>query len=88
MRLLLQHFSWNRDKLLESFYNGDESTQQELYRKVGIINPDASGSGQDSDLNLETEATTECGVCLMEIPRSVNLFIKYYCIVSNCFNDS
>lgn len=36
IRILLNHFKWDKEKLMERFYDGD---QERLYAEARVVNP-------------------------------------------------
>lgn len=54
-RILLSHFEWDKDKLMEKYYDGD---RDKLFAETHIVNPFGENKLEDP-LNL----TNECQVC-------------------------
>jgi len=58
-RILLNHFKWDKEKLMERFYDGD---QEKLFAEARVINPfrkslliSRSRSSQNSLVNIMTK---------------------------------
>uniref|UniRef100_A0A5S6QTM3 RBR-type E3 ubiquitin transferase n=1 Tax=Trichuris muris TaxID=70415 RepID=A0A5S6QTM3_TRIMR len=74
-RLLLNHFKWDREKLMETFY--DSQDQEELFAKAGILKPDTVSPivyeqkpGTASSIVRLSRKTNryECEICLGTFP--------------------
>ncbi|KFD57249.1 hypothetical protein M513_01760 [Trichuris suis] len=74
-RLLLNHFKWDREKLMETFY--DSQDQEELFAKAGIVKPDTMSSvpyeqrpGTTNSVLPLSRITSrrECEICLGTFP--------------------
>mmetsp|Transcript_3584 Transcript_3584/g.3960 ORF Transcript_3584/g.3960 Transcript_3584/m.3960 type:complete len:523 (-) Transcript_3584:184-1752(-) len=65
-RLLLNHFGWNTDKLIERFYDGDA---EKLFKESGIQDPRASGETSDAK-QKKGDGEVECSICLMDSKQS------------------
>ncbi|OXU30621.1 hypothetical protein TSAR_002465 [Trichomalopsis sarcophagae] len=66
-RILLNHFNWDKEKLMERFYDGD---QEKLFEEARVVNPFRKGSAINRSVlkhNGENE-TEECGVCYLTLP--------------------
>lgn len=71
-RILLSHFKWDREKLLERFYSGD---QDRLFKEAHLISPSrnltrqsSSGAGSRSSRRAPSEVI--CDICLTPIAAS------------------
>lgn len=55
VRLLLHHFRWDKEKLMERFY--DPNHQDELFRQAHIVNPFKKSSSQNQTPNSSSRST-------------------------------
>jgi ariadne-1 len=67
-RILLNHFKWDKEKLYERYYDGD---QNELFQSAHIVNP-------NTDLNLSKQIKKNshngmetCIICCRDLPSSL-----------------
>ncbi|CAG5099484.1 Similar to arih1: E3 ubiquitin-protein ligase arih1 (Xenopus laevis) [Cotesia congregata] len=73
-RILLNHFKWDKEKLMERFYDGD---QEKLFSEARVVNPFRKGSiisrsrSQNSSRRTSTNGTEECGICFVTLPCSM-----------------
>jgi len=72
-RILLNHFKWDKEKLMERFYDGD---QDQLFSEARVINPfrkPAVISRLKVKPPRRTSATDteECEICFMVLPSSM-----------------
>jgi ariadne-1 len=56
VRLLLHHFRWDKEKLMERFY--DPNYQEELFRQAHIVNPFKKPSHLQTQLSNSSHRTT------------------------------
>lgn len=72
-RFLLHHFKWDKDKLMERFFDGD---QEKLFTEAHVVNPFLKGPliKRNNPHNVRskhgTNVTEECGVCFSTLPPS------------------
>lgn len=72
-RILLNHFKWDKEKLMERFYDGD---QEKLFAEARVINPFRQGPvinrnrASQSSLIRRTSmnGTEECAICFISLP--------------------
>lgn len=67
-RILLNHFKWDKEKLYERYYDGD---QDALFKEAHIINPYKKPPNSSSKDSRFAPRTEECEICLMNIPRNM-----------------
>jgi ariadne-1 len=72
-RILLNHFKWDKEKLIERFYNGD---QDQMFHEAHVINPFRKPTVADRPkvrLSRVTSAadTEECEICFTVLPTSM-----------------
>ena len=56
VRLLLHHFRWDKEKLMERFYDPDH--QDELFRQAHIVNPFQKASHLQTQPSTPSHRTT------------------------------
>lgn len=72
-RILLIHFKWDKEKLMERFFDGN---QEALYREAHVVNParrrPAVNRNRSQNLGLRngSNVTEECIVCFTTLPLS------------------
>eukprot|EP00051_Salpingoeca_urceolata_P027519 m.481836 g.481836 ORF g.481836 m.481836 type:complete len:517 (-) comp22339_c0_seq1:123-1673(-) len=63
-RILLAHFNWDKERLVERYYDGD---QDKLFREAQVVNPHEAKTGAAlTTRNPETEVT--CEICYVDSP--------------------
>jgi len=82
-RILLNHFKWDREKLMECYYDGD---QDKLFSEAHVISPfkKTLGGGSSSARKRTTRASAAacsaeslCEICYLSIPQ--NMFTGLEC---------
>lgn len=71
-RILLNHFKWDKEKLMERYYDGD---QEKFFRDAHVINP----FNKPNTINkpkVKRSGTEECEVCFSQFPPSVSFTIS------------
>ncbi|KAK3723058.1 hypothetical protein QZH41_008525 [Actinostola sp. cb2023] len=67
-RILLSHFKWDREKLLERYYSGN---QESLFTEAHIVYSTTVKAGQSSRANTRSQPSEIlCEICLALIPTS------------------
>ncbi|CAL8074760.1 unnamed protein product [Orchesella dallaii] len=61
MRILLNHFGWDKEKLLEAYYDGD---QEQLFREARVVNPTVSRT----PIVVPNSGVEDCEICYMQKP--------------------
>ncbi|RZF37256.1 hypothetical protein LSTR_LSTR008228 [Laodelphax striatellus] len=71
-RILLNHFRWDKEKLMERFYDGD---QEQLFAEARVINPFNRNSQvinrPKPNRRQSTSGTEECEICFTVLPNSL-----------------
>ncbi|XP_037080478.1 E3 ubiquitin-protein ligase ariadne-1-like isoform X2 [Pollicipes pollicipes] len=69
IRILLNHFRWDKGKLFERFYDTD---QEQLFREAHVVSPFIKKTASNPKVNSRRGAVTteECEICLMVQPSS------------------
>ena len=90
VRILLNHFKWDKEKLLDKFYTGDD--HDSLFAEAKVVSPykdsspsQASGPGTSSSSSTKAggsaaSAPIECEICCMKAMKSVrnvSLILRY-----------
>lgn len=65
MRILLNHFGWDKEKLLEAYYDGD---QEQLFREARVVNPSLTRT----PIVVPSNNVEDCEICYMQKPSSVS----------------
>ncbi|XP_008561029.1 E3 ubiquitin-protein ligase arih1 [Microplitis demolitor] len=60
-RILLNHFNWDEEKLLDKFYTQNRS---DLFKEAHIIDPSSSAVSKKNNLIIESE---DCEICLVSL---------------------
>lgn len=66
MRILLNFFGWDKEKLLEGYYDGD---QDKLFKDAHVINP----SKIHTPIAIPASGTEDCDICFLPKPSPVSL---------------
>ncbi|KAI5651602.1 IBR domain, a half RING-finger domain-containing protein [Phthorimaea operculella] len=67
--ILLNHLKWDKEKLMEWFYDGD---QDQLFARAGVINPfRESGTHMLKLQQISTTGTEECQICYTALEPSI-----------------
>ncbi|KAF6039830.1 ARIH1 [Bugula neritina] len=81
-RILLNHFKWDKEKLIEKYYDGD---QEKLFAEAHIISPSRRGQASGSSNQVSVSSTTrstrsraaatgrsaDCEICFSTLPTTV-----------------
>lgn len=71
-RILLTHFKWDKEKLLERYYTTD---QEKLFQEAHVINPHRtrpmSLRVKNSSSSGSSMLQTECGICLIQVQHDI-----------------
>lgn len=70
MRLLLNHFKWDKEKLLETYYTSGQ--QDQFFKSAGMVNPLTIGSASSSSSSTLKTEEQDCQICYLEKPQSVS----------------
>lgn len=69
LRILLNHFKWDKEKLMEKYYDGD---QEAFFREAHVINPFNKPVAVTRP-KLKRSGTEECEICFSNFPPSVSI---------------
>ncbi|XP_033213278.1 E3 ubiquitin-protein ligase arih1-like [Belonocnema kinseyi] len=66
-RILLNHFKWDKEKMMERFYDGN---QEKLFEEAHVVNPvKSSRASQSSRQRRSTNQSSEdCEICFVSYP--------------------
>lgn len=66
-RILLNYFNWDKEKLMERFYDGN---QEDLFKEARVINPYKKVPVVKPKFTRKVLGTEECEICFMVLPPS------------------
>jgi ariadne-1 len=69
MRILLNHFGWDKEKLLEAYYDGD---QEQLFKDAKIVNP----SMRKPPVITSANGFEECEICYLPKRSDVRIYLS------------
>ncbi|KAG0411094.1 hypothetical protein HPB47_011781 [Ixodes persulcatus] len=70
-RILLNHFKWDKEKLYERYYDGD---QERLFKEAHVVNPykkPSSSKAQKKSSRPVAPGMEDCEICLRDLPSSM-----------------
>ncbi|XP_057308532.1 E3 ubiquitin-protein ligase arih1-like isoform X2 [Hydractinia symbiolongicarpus] len=69
-RILLTHFKWDKEKLLERYYSSDQDT---LFKEAHVISPhkNQQSSARTSRSGIRIHPKLECEICLCPVPAKM-----------------
>lgn len=69
-RILLNHFRWDKEKLMERYYDGD---QEKLFSEAHVVSPYRKMIPKPPKKNtrISHSGVEECEICLMNLPTSM-----------------
>jgi len=73
-RILLNHFKWDREKLMERFYDGD---QEKLFSEAHVVSPYRKNFPVVKKSTKSIMGVEECEICLMNMP--INMMTGLEC---------
>jgi len=82
-RLLLSHFKWDKERLLERYYSGD---QERLFKEVHVLDPHQNSSTKKKTPSSSSSFPSKptCEICLVDFSKDCltglqcnHLFCKY-----------
>lgn len=65
-RILLNYFNWDKEKLMERFFDGN---QDELFKEARVVNPYKKVSSVVKPKVRKLTGTEECEICFMVLPN-------------------
>lgn len=85
-RILLNHFNWDKEKLMEKFFDGN---QDELFKEARVINPFKKPHPVSKPkFSRKLLGTEECEICFMVLPNNQMTGLECghrFCI--HCWNE-
>ncbi|XP_044582922.1 E3 ubiquitin-protein ligase ARIH1-like [Cotesia glomerata] len=63
-RILLHHFKWDEEKLLEDYFSKDRAA---IFKAAGLVDPSSVSKSKE----LPSDSTEFCGICLSPFIRSL-----------------
>ena len=75
VRILLNHFKWDKEKLMERYYSDD---QDKMFEEAKIVPPSkkivskASASGASAMSKVKSSQNAECEICFLSFPKHVS----------------
>lgn len=85
IRILLNHFKWDKEKLMEALYDSD---QDRLFSEAKVINPFNKELAITKPKTKKNSMTEECEICYMIYPSSLLTGLECghrFCI--NCWRE-
>lgn len=85
--ILLRHFSWKKDKLIEDYF----SSPEKMYAKVGLpetpVEPQPTSSSSSSSC-VKNDEMIECDICVEDVPRKDTAALTCeHRFCSSCWKD-
>jgi hypothetical protein len=71
-RILLHHFRWDKEKLMERFYDGN---QDRLFKEAHVVNPFKTKSSSQSSITSASSSSrnrpkeSDCNICYLTYPE-------------------
>jgi len=69
VRILLNHFKWNKAKLMERYY-GDSEEQEKMFKDAKVVSPLQSKAG-GSGGSKKSSDSCECEICCLTLPKKM-----------------
>ncbi|MPC32186.1 E3 ubiquitin-protein ligase arih1 [Portunus trituberculatus] len=66
-RILLNHFKWDKEKLMERFYDGD---QEKLFSEAHVVSPFKTPSKSQRVTVKTSNGMEECEICFLNMPSA------------------
>ena len=67
IRILLNHFKWDKEKLMERFYSDD---QEKMFEEAQVISPYKSAATSSSS-RPGSSSVLECEICCLSLSRNM-----------------
>ena len=92
VRILLNHFKWDKEKLYEKYYT--ESRQEKIFEEAQLLSPfkvKEIAAKVKSASSKSPVAVFDCDICLLSLPKSVckawscqdtKVFANLYCYLN------
>jgi ariadne-1 len=68
-RILLNHFKWDKEKLMERYYDAD---QDKLFKEAHVINP-FNKPNLICKPKIKKTGTEDCDICFSHFPPTVSV---------------
>ena len=69
MRILLNHFKWDKEKLMERFYSDE---QDAMFDEAQVVSPYKTNPAlQKTKRPVSTSSMVECEICCLSLPKSM-----------------
>ena len=73
IRILLNHFKWDKEKLMERYYTEDQET---MFEEAQVISPNRSREKAESlraqrPTSAGTASVLDCDICCLSLPRQM-----------------
>ena len=78
VRILLNHFKWDKEKLMEKFFSDE---QEELFTAAKVVSPfnkstTASAAAKVTSLGKKEPPTSDCEICFLTLPTSMMMGLE------------
>jgi len=93
IRILLNHFKWDKEKLMERFYSDD---QEEMFKAAQVISPfktlsaastSSAGSSKTSRPS-SSSSLLECEICCLQLPKQMMTGLECgHLFCTQCWTD-
>jgi len=85
-RILLTHFKWDKEKLLERYYSSD---QESLFKEAHCISPHRNNQSSASKIRTSRSISRkDCGICLCAVTIETLTGLECgHCFCQFCWND-
>jgi len=89
IRILLNHFKWDKEKLMERFYSDD---QEEIFQEAQVISPFKTAEVADrlksSRPGSGNNSVLECEICCLSLPRQMMTGLECgHLFCTQCWTD-
>ena len=74
VRILLNHFKWNKAKLMERYY-GDSEEQEKMFKDAKVVSPLQNKAG-GSGVSKKSSDSCECEICCLTLPKKVGTYAR------------
>ena len=71
VRILLNHFKWDKEKLMERYFQDD---QDKMFEEAKVVPPNKKIVNNGSKIKGCTNA--ECGICFLSFPKQVRKMLE------------
>jgi len=74
VRILLNHFKWDKEKLMERYYSDDPEA---IFAEAKVVSPHRKASSK-SCTKSSGPGTFECEICYLTLPKAVSVYFFAY----------